>query len=130
MLNAEVNAEFTLYFSIQPSAFSIVLSRQRPFERAHAVVRVVHLHRLLADQGHRGGGQRIAKRLLVHLLGGILAALGLGDDAAIVLAGHDRLDVHPAAVRRARHAPRLLGIAAEPADLALELAGHLAALPP
>ena len=95
------------------------------FEGADAVVRLLDLRELALDYLAQVGGQVFVERALVVADGRVLAALALADDRALVLARDRGLDVNPAAVEAGGDAAPLLWVAAEPADLALQLGGEL-----
>src|SRR5688572_6590657 len=95
---------------------------------AHAVVRCPDLRRLPLHDRLRRRRQRFLQRLIIRVLGDVLAALRFGHDRMLVLARHCGLDVDPAAMQRSRCAPGLFRIAAQPAHFVLKLARHLRAL--
>src|SRR5687768_233669 len=96
--------------------------------RPHAVVRLPHLSGHALHQRHDLRRQRLLQGGLEYGLCDILTALRFSDDRVLVLAGHHRLDVDPAAMERRGDAAALLGFPTETTHLILELARHLGAL--
>src|SRR5690606_37304887 len=108
-----------------PSASGTLGVAQRP----HLVVVAQHPLVLALHQGTDLCRQVLLQGALIAAFGHILATLAFAEDRLIVLAGDQRLEIHPAAVQVSGNTGVGFRLATQAANLLLQLDGGIRALP-
>src|SRR6185437_15797130 len=98
------------------------------FQAGHAGMRLLNFAPLSLDQGSAFAGNIGVHYTLKSSLGGILAIFAYGGDCAGIPAGHDRFQIDPTAIHRARQCAGIHRTASEPLHFRLERPRKLRAL--
>jgi hypothetical protein len=88
-------------------------------------VRCLHAYVLTSDDGVDVWRKRAFERLPICRHCHVLTTLGFGQNCHVVFTGYSALEIHPAAMHRARNAPAFLGCAAKPPHRLSELLPQL-----